>query len=381
MKTPVADMLGIEFPIVAFSHCRDVVAAVTNAGGFGVLGAVAYGPDDLETALSWIDAEVRGRPYGVDVLIPAKYVGSEEGGISRSRLEELIPEEHRHFVDSLLEKYDVPPMPESGDGGEGGEGERSLTLMVNGAERLVEVALGHPIRLIANALGPAPADMIEAAHARDVVVASLVGTRQHAERQQATGVDIIVAQGYEAGGHTGEIGTMVLVPEVVEAVAPTPVLAAGGIATGRQMLAAFALGAQGVWCGSVWLTTQEAETHPVVKEKFLKASTSDTVRSRSTTGKPARQLRSAWTDEWADPANPDPLPMPLQPLLIADAQRRVNHAAATNPGANQLVNYFVGQVVGRMNQVKASRQVVMDMVEEFIDSADEINKILTTTPS
>jgi NAD(P)H-dependent flavin oxidoreductase YrpB (nitropropane dioxygenase family) len=375
MKTRVADMLGIEFPILAFSHCRDVVAAVTNAGGFGVLGAVAYTPEDLETALSWIDAEVGGRPYGVDVLVPAKYVGSDEGGISKSRLEALIPEEHRKFVDTLLEKYDVPPMPDAAEGGE-----RSLTLMVDGAQQLVDVALGHPIRLIANALGPAPAEMIEAAHARDVVVASLVGSRQHAERQQATGVDIIVAQGYEAGGHTGEIGTMVLVPEVVEAVAPTPVLAAGGIATGRQMLAAFALGAQGVWCGSVWLTTQEAETHPVVKEKFLKASTSDTVRSRSTTGKPARQLRSAWTDEWEDPANPDPLPMPLQPLLIADAQRRVNHAAATNPGAEQLVNYFVGQVVGRMNQVKASRQVVMDMVEEFIDSAEEINKLLMTTP-
>jgi NAD(P)H-dependent flavin oxidoreductase YrpB (nitropropane dioxygenase family) len=376
MKTRVAEMLGIEFPILAFSHCRDVVAAVTNAGGFGVLGAVAYTPQDLETALSWIDAEVGGRPYGVDVLVPAKYVGSDEGGISKSRLEALIPEEHRKFVDTLLEKYDVPPMPDTTDGGE-----RSLTLMVDGAQQLVDVALGHPIRLIANALGPAPAEMIEAAHARDVVVASLVGSRQHAERQQATGVDIIVAQGYEAGGHTGEIGTMVLVPEVVEAVAPTPVLAAGGIATGRQMLAAFALGAQGVWCGSVWLTTQEAETHPVVKEKFLKASTSDTVRSRSTTGKPARQLRSAWTDEWEDPANPDPLPMPLQPLLIADAQRRVNHAAATNPGAEQLVNYFVGQVVGRMTQVKASRQVVMDMVEEFIDSAEEINQLLTTAPS
>jgi len=377
MKTRAAEMLGVEFPIVAFSHCRDVVTAVTNAGGFGVLGAVAYTPEELEATLSWIDSEVHGRPYGVDVLIPVKYVGADEGGISEDRLKELLPEEHRNFVDSLLEKYDVPPLADDGD--EDLIAGRSLGLSLKGAERLIDVAFGHPIRLIANALGPAPADMIEEAHTRDLVVASLVGTRQHAERQQATGVDIIVAQGYEAGGHTGEIGTMVLVPDVVEAVAPTPVLAAGGIATGRQMLAAFALGAQGVWCGSVWLTTQEAETHPVVKEKFLRASTSDTVRSRSTTGKPARQLRSAWTDEWADPANPDPLPMPLQPLLIADAQRRIGHAAATSDGAGQLVNYFVGQVVGRLNQVKASRQVVMDIVEEFIDVAEDINKLLTTT--
>ena len=376
MKTRVAEMLGVEFPIVAFSHCRDVVAAVTNAGGFGVLGAVAYTPEDLEMTLSWIDKEVHGRPYGIDVLIPVKYVGAEEGGIDASRLAGLIPDEHRAFVDSLMDKYDVPPLPEhSGDV----DPQRSLALSHRGAEQLVDVAFSHPIRLIANALGPAPAEMIEEAHRRDVVVASLVGTRQHAERQQATGVDIIVARGHEAGGHTGEIGTMVLVPEVVEAVAPTPVLAAGGIATGRQMLAAFALGAQGVWCGSVWLTTQEAETHPVVKEKMLRASTSDTVRSRSTTGKPARQLRSAWTDEWADPDNPDPLPMPLQPILIADAQRRVAHAAATNDGANQLVNYFVGQVVGRMSQVKQSRQVVMEMVEEFIDSADEISALLERT--
>ncbi|MEY2406603.1 MAG: hypothetical protein QOG39_1519, partial [Acidimicrobiaceae bacterium] len=195
---------------------------------------------------------------------------------------------------------------------------------------------------------------------------------QHAERQKVAGVDLIVAQGYEAGGHTGEIGTMVLIPEVVDAVAPTPVLAAGGIATGRQIAASLALGAQGVWCGSVWLTTEEAETHPVVKEKFLAATSSDTVRSRASTGKPARQLRTAWTDEWDDPANPDPLPMPLHGMLIAEAQGRMRRSAASNPGAEQLVNYFVGQVVGQMNKVKPARQVVFDMVEEFIDAAERV---------
>jgi NAD(P)H-dependent flavin oxidoreductase YrpB (nitropropane dioxygenase family) len=214
--------------------------------------------------------------------------------------------------------------------------------------------------------------MVQGGHDAGKLVAGLVGKKQHAERQVQAGVDIIVAQGYEAGGHTGEVATMVLVPEVVDAVGDTPVLAAGGIATGRQIAASMALGAQGVWCGSVWLTTEEAETHPVVKEKFLAATSSDTVRSRASTGKPARQLRSAWTDEWADPANPDPLPMPLHGMLIAEAQGRIARAAATNPGARELVNYFVGQAVGQMNQVKPAAQVVLDMVEEFIVAAERI---------
>jgi NAD(P)H-dependent flavin oxidoreductase YrpB (nitropropane dioxygenase family) len=218
--------------------------------------------------------------------------------------------------------------------------------------------------------------MVQGGHDAGKVVAGLVGKRQHAERQVQAGVDIIVAQGYEAGGHTGEVATMVLVPEVVDAVGDTPVLAAGGIATGRQIAASMALGAQGVWCGSVWLTTEEAETHPVVKEKFLAATSSDTVRSRASTGKPARQLRSAWTDEWADPANPDPLPMPLHGMLIAEAQGRIARAAATNPGAKELVNYFVGQAVGQMNQVKPAAQVVLDMVDEFIDAAERVARLV-----
>jgi NAD(P)H-dependent flavin oxidoreductase YrpB (nitropropane dioxygenase family) len=240
----------------------------------------------------------------------------------------------------------------------------------------MDVTFGHKTRLIANALGPAPDYMVEHAHANDVVVAGLVGKKQHAERQSNAGVDIIVAQGYEAGGHTGEISTMVLIPEVVDAVAPTPVLAAGGIGNGRQIAASLALGAQGVWCGSVWLTTEEAETHPVVKDKFIAATSSDTVRSRASTGKPARQLRTAWTDEWDDPNTPDPLPMPLHGMLIAEAQGRMRRSAASNEGARQLVNYFVGQVVGQMNQVKPAKQVVYDMVEEFIDAAERVSGLL-----
>jgi NAD(P)H-dependent flavin oxidoreductase YrpB (nitropropane dioxygenase family) len=374
MRTAVCDQLGIEFPILAFSHCRDVVAAVSRAGGFGVLGAVAFTPAQLEVELDWIESHIGGRPYGVDILVPAKYVGVEEGGLDAAKLAAMIPEEHRRFVDDLMAKYDVPPLPvEEALPHDVG----LLSWSHKGAMPLLDVAMSRPgIRLIANALGPAPEFMVTAAHERDVLVAGLVGKKQHAERQVTAGVDIIVAQGYEAGGHTGEVATMVLVPEVVDAVAPTPVLAAGGIATGRQIAASMALGAQGVWCGSVWLTTEEAETHPVVKEKFLTATSSDTVRSRASTGKPARQLRTAWTDEWDDPANPDPLPMPLHGMLIAEAQGRMRRSAGSNEGARQLVNYFVGQAVGQMNQVKPAAQVVLDMVEEFIEAAEHIASLV-----
>jgi NAD(P)H-dependent flavin oxidoreductase YrpB (nitropropane dioxygenase family) len=373
MRTPVCDLLGIEFPILAFSHCRDVVAAVSKAGGMGVLGAVGHTPEHLEMELEWIEGEIGAKPYGVDVLIPAKYVGSDQGGLGRDELVAMIPEEHRDFVNAMMERYAVPELP-----GDEPRATGFLSWSHKGAAPLLEVALSRStIRLVANALGPAPPEMVEAAHARDVTVAALVGNRVHAERQQAAGVDLIVAQGYEAGGHTGEIGTMVLVPEVVDAVAPTPVLAAGGIATGRQIAAALALGAQGVWTGSVWLTTDEAETHPIVKEKFLTATSSDTVRSRSSTGKPARQLRTAWTNEWDAPENPDPLPMPLHGMLIAEAQQRIARSAATpGSGARDLITYFVGQAVGTMNQVKPARQVVYDMVEEYIDAATRIAQTL-----
>jgi NAD(P)H-dependent flavin oxidoreductase YrpB (nitropropane dioxygenase family) len=365
----LCDRLGIEFPIFAFSHCRDVVAAVSKAGGLGVLGAVAMRPEQLDQELVWIEDQVGGRPYGVDVLVPARYVGMEEGGRDAHELQSLIPEEHRRFVDDLLDRYDVPPLPTDERAPSG-----LLSWSHKGAAPLMDVAFEHDIALIANALGPAPAEMVTRAHERDVVVAGLVGNRVHAERQQAAGVDIVVAQGYEAGGHTGEIATMVLVPEVVDAVAPTPVLAAGGIASGRQIAAALALGAQGVWCGSVWLTTEEAETHPVVKEKFVRAGSSDTVRSRASTGKPARQLRTAWTDEWDRADSPEPLAMPLHGMLVAEAQARIARGATTaGSGAEELVTYFVGQAVGMMNEVKPVRQVIYDMVEGYIEATERLS--------
>ena len=360
-------MLGVEFPIVAFSHCRDVVAAVSNAGGFGVLGAVAHTPEQLEIDLTWIEEQTHGRPYGLDLLLPTKYAGAEEGGLDRQTIRELLPPDRQQFVDDILRRYGVPELPQGLGEALFREG-AALTISPKGYEPLLDVAFAHRIVLIASALGPSPPSLIERAHGGDVLVVALAGSKVHAERHQAAGVDLIVAQGTEAGGHTGEVSTMVLVPEVVDAVAPTPVLAAGGIATGRQIAAAMALGAEGVWCGSVWLTTEEAETQPAVKEKFLAATSADTIRSRSLTGKPARMLRSAWTDEWERPEAPAPLPMPLQTALVAEAQLRINRAATKEgTGAHQLANYFVGQVVGQLDRVRPTRQVVLDMVTEYAE--------------
>jgi NAD(P)H-dependent flavin oxidoreductase YrpB (nitropropane dioxygenase family) len=359
-------MLGVEYPILAFSHCRDVVAAVSRGGGFGVLGAVAHSPEQLDVDLRWIEEQVGGRPYGVDLLLPQKYVGAESGGFGRDELRALLPPEHQAFLDDLLARYGVPPL--SGDIATPMGGGMQMNVSPSGYEPLLDVAFAHPIRLVASALGPPPADLIERAGRHDVVVAALSGTVRHAERHAAAGAQIVIAQGTEAGGHTGEVATMVLVPEVVDAVAPVPVLAAGGIARGRQIAAALALGAAGVWTGSVWLTTEESETHPVVKQKFLDATSSDTVRSRSITGKPARMLRSAWTDEWARDDTPAPLSMPLQPLLVGPALARVNRSAhQAGSGAEQLVNYFVGQVVGAASAVRPARAVLRDMVEELAD--------------
>ncbi|HZO72355.1 MAG TPA: nitronate monooxygenase family protein [Ktedonobacteraceae bacterium] len=365
MRTAICDEYGIDIPVFAFSHSRAVVAAVSKAGGFGVLGAASMTPDELDRALHFIAKESDGKPFGVDFIIPEKYVGREQGGLDMQALQQLIPQGHRDFVETLLDTYHVPPLPDASRDGENIASRAGLGMAHKRAEQMADVALSHQVKLIVNALGVPPAHIIERAHRQGVRVGALVGAVKHAIKQKAAGVDLIVAQGFEAGGHTGEIATMVLAPQVVDVVAPTPVLCAGGIASGRQLAAALALGAQGAWTGSVWLMTQEAETHPVVKEKFINATSSDTLRSRSSTGKPARQLRSAWTDAWEDPNNPDPLPMPLHGTLVAQARRRIAiDATQGGEGGKQLINYFVGQSVGMFKEIRPAAEVLREMNDE-----------------
>lgn len=378
MKTPICEMLGIDFPLIAFSHCRDVIASVSRAGGFGVLGVTAFSPDQLEMELKWIDDHIEGRPYGVDVLIPENLSIKEEKGVTLGALAERIPQTHKDFVRNLLTKHDVDP-PRSLESGPIGNPNAQSSLQQEGALRLLDVAFQHPIKLIANALGVPPQSMLDMGHKHGVPVAALVGAKEHAVRQVQAGVDIIVAQGGEAGGHTGEVSTLVLIPEVVRAIKPirsVPVLAAGGIMTGRQMAACMALGAAGVWTGSVWLATTESETTEIFRQKMVTARSRDTVRSKCRTGKYTRQLRSAWTDAWEGPEGIKALPMPLQTLISEPALYAAQKAAENgNAKARELVTYFVGQGVGLVDSVKTSRTVVREFMEEFAEAMADMQAL------
>lgn len=369
MRTPVCDKFGIEFPIFAFSHCRDVVAAVSKAGGLGVLGALAFTPDELEVELAWIDDHCDGKPYGVDLVMPANYVGAGGKQPSEAELRAMIPQEHWDYLDKVMEQYGVPKLPEDND-----QRARAAGLGVDDqATRAVQVALKHSnVRLLVNALGPPPKEVVDTAHEHDVLVAALVGNSRHAQKQVAQGVDIIVAQGTEAGGHTGDVATMVLVPEIVDAVgSEVPVLAAGGIGTGRQVAAALALGAQGAWTGSIWLTVAEADTPQDALANLLEADSRSTVRSRAMTGKPARQLRTAWTDAWEAPDAPKTLPMPLQGILWNEMARRVARVHV-----KELSGFPVGQIVGRMNRVRSVQEVMFELVEEWIATTQRLATML-----
>jgi NAD(P)H-dependent flavin oxidoreductase YrpB (nitropropane dioxygenase family) len=373
LKNELCEKLGIEFPIFAFTHCRDVAAAVSRAGGLGVLGAVAHSPEELEIELKWIDENVDGKPYGVDTVIPAAYVGKGEGDLSKEQLESYIPEEHKAFIENLLAKYGVPEIPAGVD-----KTEALLGWSASSGRAHVDVATNHPIKLLANALGPPPEDIIGTAHEHGALVAALCGSVKQAKRQKEAGVDIIIASGYEAGGHTGEISSMVLIPQVVDAVGDTPVLAAGGIGSGRQMAAAMALGASGVWTGSIWLTTKESDCVPALVDKMLAATSKDTVRSKCISGKPARQLKTTYTEAWDNgPDSPGTLSMPLQYMATADATQRIfRYAETKKPGSAELLGTPVGQVVGQMNQIKEVRQVVFEMVDEYLDTVGRMSALL-----
>jgi NAD(P)H-dependent flavin oxidoreductase YrpB (nitropropane dioxygenase family) len=372
VKSPLCETLGIEFPLFAFSHCRDVVAAVSRAGGFGVLGATRHSPESIQIELQWIDDHVNGKPYGLDVLIPENLVTRGESGLTAAALAARIPQEHRDFVAELLKRNHVPAPNDQVRGG-------APPYDPGQALETLAAAFRHPIKLIANALGVPPPSMIELGKRHGVPVAALVGAKEHAIRQVQAGVDILVVQGGEAGGHCGEVSTLVLVPEVLKAITPLgniPVLAAGGIMTGRQMAGCMALGAAGVWTGSVWLATTESETSEIFREKMVAATSRDTVRSRGRTGKPSRQLRSGWTDAWDLPDSPCPLPMPLQSLISEGALRAIERsAAAGNPAARNLVTYFVGQGVGLIDSIKSARQVVEEFKLDFADAVEELQNL------
>ena len=356
MKPKLAQQLGLEVPVFAFTRSPEVVLEVSRGGGMGVLGAINLSAKELDEALAWIDARIEGKPYGVDTVMPMSYAGRGED-FSEEKLRAMISPAHHSFVTGLLDKHGVEQLPDD----YARKGEDLLGWSLERGKEHVEVALKYPIALIANALGTPPPEVVDQAHARGVKVAALCGKVKQAIRHKEAGLDIIVAQGTEAGGHTGEVAGMVLTPEVVDAVGDTPVLMAGGIGTGRQMAAALALGAQGVWTGSIWLTTAEHQSYnpEVVNQKLLAAKSTDTVRSRAISGKPARQLRTAWTEAWESAESPGYLPIPLMWMVQAEAVERIYHH-----GNEALAGCPVGQIVGRMNDVRPTREVLSTIVAE-----------------
>lgn len=370
MHTRLCDELGIEFPIFAFTHCRDVVVAVSKAGGFGVLGAVGFTPEQLEIECAWIDEQIGDHPYGVDIVIPNKYEGMNtdmSGDELADMLRKMVPQEHLDFAKKILTDHGVPTEDADSDA------LKLLGWTEATATPQVEVALRHPkVTLIANALGTPPADMITRIHESGRKVAALCGSPAQALKHAAADVDIIIAQGGEAGGHCGDIGSIVLWPQAVKAVAPRPVLAAGGIGSGEQIAAALALGCEGAWTGSQWLMVEEASNTPVQQAAYAKATSRDTVRSRSFTGKPARMLRNDWTEAWETEGNPEPLGMPLQYMVSGMA------VAATNKYPNETVAVAfnpVGQVVGQFNKVEKSAAVIERWVSEYLEATTRLNEL------
>jgi NAD(P)H-dependent flavin oxidoreductase YrpB (nitropropane dioxygenase family) len=362
-------MLGIEFPLVAFTHCRDVVVEVSKAGGMGVLGAASFSAEELEIELQWIDEHIEGKPYGVDLIAPTSMASTSKTDDSATSKGD-VPASYKQFASNILEDHGI-----DSDGLYDKEKRSMAFLDTNQAGNIIDVAFAHPIKLIANALGVPPAYMIEMARTHGVATAALIGAKEHAIRQVQAGVDILVAAGTEAGGHCGEVSTMVLIPEVCEAVRESgvPVLAAGGIVTGRQMAACMAMGAEGAWTGSMWLTVAEANTSPVIIEKFLQASSSQTVRSKSRTGKYSRQLRSTWTDAWEAEGAPTPLPMPLQSKVTETPLAKITQLAEIgHDGANQLATYWVGQGVGMMNSAQSTKAVVYEFMQDYLDASERL---------
>ncbi len=369
MKSRICEMFGIDVPILAFSHCRDVVVEVSKAGGLGVLGMARKSPERVPEDLKWIDDHIEGKPYGVDVLMPATY---EDAGALKFDPERLFPEKQLSFVRGMLDEAGIPPLPAA----DAAQIERDLvstfSFTPRESQEMIEAALRHPIKLIVNALGSPPKEMVERAHARGIRVGAMAGTAGHALKHKQAGCDFVIAVGTEAGGHTGSTTSMVLWPRIVDAVAPLPVLGAGGVGRGRQLAAALALGCEGVWCGSIWLKTEQSEVIPEIKAKMFEARSEDAVLTRSVTGKPCRTLRCAFTDAWEKPGAPEMLPAPLQAILWwSQGRTRVERVRA-----KAFLTYPVGQIVGDMREEASVRQVIYDMLQELVEAKERLDGFL-----
>jgi NAD(P)H-dependent flavin oxidoreductase YrpB (nitropropane dioxygenase family) len=348
LHTKLCDMLGIDFPIIAFTPSRQVAVEVINAGGLGVVAGAPHEPDEIAADIKWIRERVGAKPFGIDLLLPAS--APPLGTVEELMAE--IPEEHRTFVQGIKERHKIPNPKNPPEFYQLG------WINQDRARRQLDVALEERVPVLAFGLG-SPNFILEAAHARGIKVFGLVGKPRQARREIEAGVDAIIAQGTDAAGHTGSIGTFSIVPEVVTIAGDVPVLAAGGVTTGRHLAAALCLGAAGVWTGTVWLASEESDRDPIIKQKLIAAGAEDTVHSRCISGFSMRVLKTRWTEEWEAPGAPEPLPAPYQLLLAAEI-----HQAAKDYRIEPFMVEAAGQGVGFVKDTRPVREIFSDLVDE-----------------
>ena len=356
LHTPLCDKLGIEYPVVAFTHCKDVAVAVINSGGFAVLGEALHTPDEIAADIKWIRERIGGKPFGIDLVLPSS-VPAEK---SVAELLAMIPQEQRDFEQHIKQKYNVPdPKIAPNIHVWGGLDQKR-------AMDQLEVIFDERVPVFASGLG-SPAFLLKRAHELGIQVWGLVGKPRQAKRQIEAGTDVIIAQGFDAAGHTGNIGTFSIVPQVVDAARGTgvPVIAAGGVTTGRHLAAALALGADGVWTGSLWLTSRESDLNMPLKERLLEAETEDTIYSNCISGYTMRTTRSPWHDEWMSDAAPEVLKPPLQMILSSNYIQ-----GSLDYQRKDLMTEAAGQGIHYIKEMKPARQILSDIVEEALDVFD-----------
>jgi nitronate monooxygenase len=366
LRTRLCDLLNIEYPILSAGMGpslvgektgapKELVVAVSEAGGLGVLGAAGYTVDELREEIREIKKRT-DKPFGVDLLLPSQTVNAgdqepqDSSEIALSEVIKGLPRAHYDWIMKVKEEMGLPDMEAKVRMG-------STTLRPHAS---IRVCIEEGVPLFCAGLGN-PGFMVKDAHAAGMKVLGISGNTKNARRIARGGADLVVAQGYEGGGHTGRIGSIALWPQAVDAAAPTPVLAAGGIGDGRGVAAALAVGCVGVWVGTRFLASVEGGALPIQKETILEATDEDTRKSYLYTGKTSRTIYNRFHDLW-EQSGLEPLPFPVQNMFASALAEMFNKAEK-----KEFMGPFSGQIAGLITEIKPAAQILKDLVEEAVE--------------